>query len=67
MALQAVVLLNSAPVEGYSFNNGILRTTQPVEWRTPGGEIARVHLNIQFSAFSSYGHSEVSCRLLYTC
>lgn len=32
--------------------------SNPVEWETPDGQVAKVHLHLQMSAFSGYGKQE---------
>ena len=54
---QAVVLLDGKPVTDFTFANGIFRTTSPLSWAAPSGEVASVHLHLQFSVFAGYGEA----------
>eukprot|EP00891_Asterochloris_glomerata_P007330 jgi/Astpho2/7330/Aster-01632 len=44
------VLLNNEPLEGWTFSDGLLRTTTPVSWMTPEGAPHQVHLQLSFSS-----------------
>ncbi|KAK9904020.1 hypothetical protein WJX75_002682 [Coccomyxa subellipsoidea] len=49
-----VVLLEGKAITEYTMNNSVLKTTSPIEWETPSGQMARVNLQLQFSSFFGY-------------
>ncbi|KAK9819073.1 hypothetical protein WJX81_008479, partial [Elliptochloris bilobata] len=61
---QVVVLLDGKAVTGFSFVDSVFKTTAPVEWETPNGQIAHVNLELRFSAFHGYGGPEAEAGYL---
>ncbi|CAL5220251.1 g2231 [Coccomyxa viridis] len=55
---KAVVLMDGKAIDDYTMSNGVLKTNTPIEWETPNSQIARVNLQLQFSAFFGYGQAD---------
>jgi hypothetical protein len=49
-----VLLLNSKPIDNFTFENCVLKTTSPVDWETPNGTVAKVNIELQMGSFFGY-------------
>jgi hypothetical protein len=49
-----VLLLNSKPIDNFTFENCVLKTTSPVDWETANGTVAKVNIELQMGSFFGY-------------
>ncbi|CAL8470616.1 g10158 [Coccomyxa elongata] len=55
-----VVLLDGKAINDYTMHNSVLKTTAPIEWETPSGQMAKVNLQLQFSSFFGYAAADAA-------